>query len=462
MHKGTAFILVSVAVAGGYVIGRYFHKTDEGSGSLPTAKVVAPGTPPEPGSPERKRIPSQGTPPPADTTVYKVEVGESPVKGGKQAKVTIVEFSEFQCPFCSRVGPTLKQIADTYKDDVRFVFKHMPLEFHPNAMPAAMATFAAHEQGKFWEMHDLLFANQQSLDRETFDKHAAALHLDMGKFKAAIDGAHGKSAVEADKQLAGTVGASGTPTFFINGRKFRGAQPFDNFKTVIDEEIKKADAKVAAGVSRANLYAEIIKDGVDQAAAPPAPAPSAGEPPGPEADQKVWSVDPGDSPSKGPKNAAITMVVFSDFQCPYCSRIEPTISQIEKDYPGKVRVVWKNYPLPFHNNAKPAALAALAAGQQGKFWEMHDKLFENQQSLDQASLERHAQSLGLNMAKFKTAMAAPSASAMIDADMKQAAAVEVNGTPATFVNGRKIGGAYPYDTFKKVVEQEMAKTRKKS
>ena len=95
------------------------------------------------------------------------------------------------------------------------------------------------------------------------------------------------------------------------------------------------------------------------------------------------------------------MIIFSDFQCPFCRRVEPTLTQIEKEYAGKVRFVWKNYPLPFHNNAEPAAEAAMAAGAQGKFWEMHDKLFENQQALDRAEPEKYAQELGLNMAKFK-------------------------------------------------------------
>src|SRR5205814_10079354 len=145
---------------------------------------------------------------------------------------------------------------------------------------------------------------------------------------------------------------------------------------------------------------------------------------------------------KGPKNAPITMVVFSDFQCPYCGRIEPTLAKLESDYPGKIRVVWKNYPLPFHQNAKPAANAALAAGEQGKFWEMHDKLSANQQQLDRASLDKYAQELGLNMSKFKAALGGNKYEQQIASDMKEGTAAEVNGTPATFVNGRKIGGAY--------------------
>src|SRR5690606_24663433 len=103
---------------------------------------------------DRRRRP----PRPDDKTVYKMPVGGSPVKGPEHAKVTIVEFSEFQCPFCNRVGPTLKKIAETYKDDVRIVFKHNPLPFHKDAKPAALASYAAQKLGKFWEYHDKLFA----------------------------------------------------------------------------------------------------------------------------------------------------------------------------------------------------------------------------------------------------------------------------------------------------------------
>src|SRR6185295_5394226 len=150
----------------------------------------------------------------------------------------------------------------------------------------------------------------------------------------------------------------------------------------------------------------IMKDAKTEVPAAPAAAPGAA-PAAPEAektpeqDQTIYKVEAGNSQAKGPKNAPLTMVIFSDFQCPFCGRVEPTLSQIEKEYGGKVRQVWKNYPLPFHNNAEPAAEAAMAAGAQGKFWEMHDKLFENNTALERANLEKYAQDLGLNMAKFK-------------------------------------------------------------
>jgi len=119
------------------------------------------------------------------------------------------------------------------------VFKQQPLPFHNNAMPAAEASLAAHEQGKFWEMHDKLFANQQALDRPSLDKHAEELGLNMGKFKTAMDSGKFKAAIAKDQADAAKAGAQGTPTFLINGTKLVGAQPVDKFKELIDAELKK-------------------------------------------------------------------------------------------------------------------------------------------------------------------------------------------------------------------------------
>ena len=133
----------------------------------------------------------------------------------------------------------VSQLEDEYKGKLRIAFKHQPLPFHQNAKPAAMAAMAANEQGKFWEMHDKLFANQQNLDRASLDKYAQEIGLDMNKFKAAMDSNKFEAQINADSAEGMKVGANGTPTFFINGRQVVGAQPIDAFKAVIDDELKK-------------------------------------------------------------------------------------------------------------------------------------------------------------------------------------------------------------------------------
>jgi protein-disulfide isomerase len=393
---------------------------------------------------------------PDANTRYRAEIQGSPMKGAKDAPVTIVQWSDFQCPFCGRVEPTIAKVMDEYKGKVRVVWRDMPLPFHPNAMPAAVAARAAGEQGKFWEMHDKIFADQAHMDRPTYEKYAQDMGLNMGKFKAALDANKGKEAIEADSAAGNKIGARGTPAFFINGKFLSGAQPFEMFKARIDEELKVADGMVSKGTPKGKVYEALMKDAKTDLPAAPAGQQAAAEK-GPEQDDTIFKVEAGNGPSKGPKNAPLQVVIFSDFQCPFCGRVEPTLKQMEKEYGGKVRMTWKNYPLPFHANAEPAAEAAMAADAQGKFWEMHDKLFANQQSLDRATLEKYAQELGLDMAKFKADLDAQKYKSRIESETKEGQAIGVNGTPAVFINGRKINGAYPFDTFKKIADQELAK-----
>ena len=397
---------------------------------------------------------------PDANTVYKAELGSQPVRGAKDAPVTIVMWSDFQCPFCSRVEPTLSKIEEDYKGKVRVAWRDLPLPFHQNAMPAAKAARAAGEQGKFWEMHDKLFANQANLDRPNLDKYAEELKLNMTKFKAVMDSDKYKKEIEADSEAGAKIGARGTPAFFINGKFLSGAQPYEAFKAKIDAELKTAEGLIAKGTPKAKVYDAIMKEAKTELPKAPAGAAPQAEA-GPEADKTIYKVDIGDAPAKGPKDAPLQVVIFSDFQCPFCKRVEPTLTQLEKEYQGKVRMAWKNYPLPFHQNAMPAAEAAMAADAQGKFWAMHDKLFENNTALERPSLEKYAQDLGLNMSKFKADLDSGKYKSAIEAQTKEGTTVGVTGTPAVFINGRRISGAYPFDTFKKIADEELAKKQGK-
>lgn len=171
----------------------------------------------------------------------KVAVGTSPTKGPKNAPVTIIEFSDFQCPYCSRANATIEQVVKEYGDKVQVAFKHLPLPFHKQAEPAAKASLAAAKQGKFWEMHDALFKNQRTLAPEFYEKTAKEIGLDVAKFKKDMESDSVKKQIEEDKALAQQHGISGTPGFFVNGVAVKGALPFDHFKTIIDRwlEIKK-------------------------------------------------------------------------------------------------------------------------------------------------------------------------------------------------------------------------------
>ena len=378
-----------------------------------------------------------------------VDPGDGPAIGGKKPKVTIVEWSDFQCPFCGRVEPTLKQIRDTYKDEVKLVWRNEPLPFHPNAMPAAKAAMAANKQGKFWQMHDLMFAHQQELSEAKYEEWAKEIGLDLTKWKADKESPEIASAITKDSAYGQLVGADGTPSFFINGKFVSGAMPFETFKAVIDDQVKKADELLKKGTSHDDLYKAIVAENVKAAGSAPSAA-------APGADQK-YEVQAGNSPSRGPKNAPVTIVEWSDFQCPFCGRVEPTLKQIMDEYKGKVRIVWKNQPLSFHPNAMPAAEAAMAAYEQGneKFWAMHDKFFENQGQLSPAFYEATAKEAGLDMGKWKSAVDGHTHQSAIQADMSAGAALGANGTPTFFINGHKLVGAMPFESFKQVIDAEL-------
>ena len=168
----------------------------------------------------------------------KVAVAGSPSKGPTAAPVEVVEFSDFQCPFCLRAYPTVNQVLSTYGDRVHFVYRNYPLPNHPDARPAAEAAQCAAEQGQFWPYYDRLFADQTKLSVDGLKQSAAALGLDAVRFNACVDTHKYKDRVENDIKEGNEAGVNGTPAFFINGRLLSGAQPFDAFKRVIDEEIE--------------------------------------------------------------------------------------------------------------------------------------------------------------------------------------------------------------------------------
>ncbi len=157
--------------------------------------------------------------------------------GNFAAPVTLVVFSDFQCPYCSRSKDTMDEILKNYKDKVRIVFKHYPLSFHQNAQKAAETSECASEQGKFWEMHDKLFANQETLSVDNFKKWAGELKLDNKKFDTCLDSGKYSEKVKKDLVEGQSKGVDGTPATFVNGKLISGAQPFDNFKTIIDLEL---------------------------------------------------------------------------------------------------------------------------------------------------------------------------------------------------------------------------------
>jgi protein-disulfide isomerase len=303
-------------------------------------------------------------------------------------------------------------------------------------------------------MHDLMFTNQQELSDAKYAEWAKKIGLNVARWKKDKESAQIAAAIDKDARYGLEVGADGTPTFFINGILVAGALPFEAFKTVIDDQIAKAKAALKRGVKPNKLYATLVAENLKAAPAPapaaPAPAVAAGqaEPPA--------KIDVGNAPSLGPQNAPITMVEWSDFQCPFCGNAQPTLQRLRAQYGNKLRLVWKNQPLPFHDKAMAAAEAAMAAAEQGKFWEMHDKLFARQNELSPALYDQLAKEIGLDLGKFHASTEGHRNEALIRADMQAGAVLGASGTPTFFINGRKLVGALPFESFKQVIDSELA------
>jgi protein-disulfide isomerase len=161
-----------------------------------------------------------------------------PSKGPENAPVTIVEFSDFECPYCVRAEETVKEVLAAYPGKIKLVYRDFPLPMHAKAVKAAEAAHCAQDQGKYWEMHGKLFANAQKLDVSDLKGHARAIGLDGGKFDQCLDSGEKAKVVEMHKKAGEEAGVTGTPAFFINGRPLSGAQPLDAFKAILDDELK--------------------------------------------------------------------------------------------------------------------------------------------------------------------------------------------------------------------------------
>jgi protein-disulfide isomerase len=161
-----------------------------------------------------------------------------PSKGPSNAPVTIVEFSDFECPYCVKAEATMKDLLAAYPDKIRLVYRDFPLPNHARAPKAAEAAHCAGDQGKYWEMHDKLFASADKLEPTDLKAHARTIGLDGGKFDKCLDSSEKAKTVEMHKKAGDDVGVSGTPAFFINGRQLSGAQPLEAFKAIVDEELK--------------------------------------------------------------------------------------------------------------------------------------------------------------------------------------------------------------------------------
>ncbi|MEM6289667.1 MAG: thioredoxin domain-containing protein [Myxococcota bacterium] len=388
-----------------------------------------------------------------DDTRYDVELrGDEPAMGADDPLVTIIEFADYQCPYCAQAREPLEKALGKFDEDVRLIYKHFPLPGHRMATPAAKAAWAALQQDKFWEMHADLFEAKASV--KEIGARAASMGMDEAKFLRDFASTEASQAVDSDLLAGAKLGVTGTPVFFVNGHRYVGFRDTSQWTDVLEFEIENAERLVDAGTARAQVYATLMKDAVKNRRSKKASEPVAAKPGGLDPNV-LYPVDVDGRPTLGPADALVTVAVFSDFQCPYCGRIAPTLKElveVEKD----VRVVFMQLPIRSHPRARDAAKAALAAGRQDKFWEMHDLLFERRAELNKADFATFAAELGLDAEAFAADVADVALEGLIVTDEALARSLKIASTPSTFVNGHYVRGAVPLKTLRAKVAEQRA------
>lgn len=386
---------------------------------------------------------------------------DDPVRGVHEALVTIVEFSDFQCPYCARAQGTLERVLGEFQSDVRVVWKSYPLDFHEHARPASevgASVFASAGNDAFWKYHDQIFQHQTALENDDLIGYAVFAGAQANTVRSDLRTHRFRERVARDEALGKQVGVDGTPAFFINGARIVGARPFAELKEIVTGELQHAKRLLEKGVKRSDIYAAATTENLlsaDEARAREAQEEAAAAA---KDAALVHRIPIGKSPTRGSANAAVTIVEFSDFQCPYCKQAEETLRTLDARYPGALRFVWKNKPLPFHKRAEPAAELALEARAQkgdAAFWEAHDRIFRSQPDLEDGHLFGIASEMKLDLVKVKRALATQAHENEIFDDESLSADAGVNSTPYFFLNGRKVIGASPVQQFAQVIEEEI-------
>ena len=305
------------------------------------------------------------------------------------------------------------------------VFKHKILPPSPYALEASIAALAAGEQGKFWEYHDVLFANAPAFDQGSLEQYAQQVKLNLKKFKSDMQNDKLRGMVLKDTLLANEIGAHSMPNVLVNGVRMKGAKSMDNLMPLVDREVEKAKKLVAAGTKRDEIYTKAITGGkfFEQLA------------------PKKNLLTTATSAKKGPDTAKVKIYTFEDFQCPFCATVGMALKDFQALFPNDVQLIFKQFPLrSIHPEAQLAGEASLEAMEQGKFWEYHDILFANQKKLFREDLEIFAEQIGLDMVKFRAALDSGKHKAAIETDMREGSRAGVSGTPAVYMNGRKYQG----------------------
>ena len=326
--------------------------------------------------------------------------------------VEVVVFSDFQCPFCAMFSRPLRQVQTAGADGVAVdvTFKHFPLPMHTNARLAHQAAQAAAEQGKFWDMHDLLFANQRHVQRDDLIGYAKRIGLDLERFRRDLDSERIKQIVEADTLDGQQLHVNATPTFVVNGRQFSGHTPLDALQKIV---LTEARARASTDVLDASL-------------------------------------------SLGPAGAPVTVQLFADLLSPISRDAVDVVRDVARRHPTAVRVQFRNFPLPFHPQAPLAHEAAVAAAGSGRFWEFTQRLLDRRSLATEQDLVAIAGALGLDQSSFAQALREHRYAARVDADVRSGRERGVRGSPTIVINGRRVDGVPTLEALTEQIEAALA------
>jgi protein-disulfide isomerase len=382
---------------------------------------------------------------------FDVDVGDAPSRGPADAPVTIVMFSDFECPFCLRGYDSVKVLEKRYPGKIRFVYKAFPIDRHPHALLAALIAHSAQAQGKFWEFHDRVMSKDgvgaRGLAPDALQDYASAAGLDLPRVAKEVEALQWAADIRRDMRQAKRLAVDSTPSFFVNGRPIAGAVGVAAFERVIEEELATVAELRSTGIPAAKVYDHLTDQGWGAIAVD-------GQGPASDGDM-VFPVPLDGSPERGPKTAAFTIVVFGDFECPFCVRGWATLEALRLRYGDSLRIVHKHFPLPGHDLATPASRAAHAAGVQGRFWEFHDALYARGAKLSESELQDIARELRLDLEQWERDRTSTAAAERVARDVDLARRLQIDGTPTFFVNGRRVNGALPEIEFRMLLAEEQ-------
>jgi protein-disulfide isomerase len=331
----------------------------------------------------------------------------------RPAPVEIVVFSDFQCPFCAMFAQPLREVQRAGVDGVAVTvaFKHFPLPLHPKAPLAHRAAQAAAEQGRFWEMHDLLFANQRRVEHPDLVAYARQLGLDIDRFERDLNDERTKTTVEADAMDGRQLHVGGTPTFYVNGREYSGAMSLDQLKAI---------------VLSAERGARSLGDVTDA------------------------------SMSLGPADAPVVIELYADLRSPISRRAVDVVSDMLSRHRPAVRIQFRNFPLAFHADAALAHEAAMTAARSDRFWDVAGYLLDHPAPVTRSDLIALAGRLGLDESDFAAALREHRYAPRVDADVQSGQRRGIRGSPAIVVNGRRIDGVPTVQTLSDYVDAALA------